>query len=853
MVSLDAVLRGEGRSQGLAEARRKRMKSKLGRRLAVLAVAVAAMLAVASPAWAETFTVTNTDDSGPGSLRQAIEDSNADPFVEDTATFAPEARGRITLASSLTVNGPLKIEGPGAEALTISGNNLVRPLWVDGNLKLSGVTVLDGRASGPNNFDNYGGAVFVENGTLNIEDSVLRNNTAAIRGGAIYNISGFVNVTNSTLSDNLAQTVNEGGGAIYNQSFFLLPCRVNVTGSTLSGNFSYNGGAIHNSKACEVNVTGGSHLDNNGAAQGGAIHNAGTLTVEDSTVSNNRTTETFGGGVYARGGSFTVRRSTFSANDTKSGGGIYAWGTDTKVHDSTFVGNRGDEVGAIEGFSDTPLTVTGSTISDNTGFISSGILNGGTLTLQGSIVAGGNTGPDVNGFSYTGGFNIVGGTAAEAGLQTDANGNPVLSDNRGPTRTVALVRGGKAIDKGNSFGSTTDQRGEARPKDYASLDNAEGGDGSDVGAFEYIDPDAASPTVEARPSPLPNGGGLNNSDVTVIMNATDEEGGSGVWRLSYSASGAQAVPEQSVPGAAAELVVSAEGETVVTYWATDRAGNRSESRTLAVRLDKTPPDTTIGSGPSGPTKSASASFGFSSTEEGVTFECSLDGGAFEACSSPKDYAALTDGNHTLEVRATDGAGNVEPTPARRTWSVDTASPNTAITSGPSGSVRSASASFRFSSPEAGATFECKLDRGAFVPCASPKSYTALANGKHAFSVRAKDRVGNVDATPASRTWTVDTIRPAVSGMSPRNASVTADTTPTIRATVRDNLTNLQKANIKLYVNGVLVSPTKYSYSRSTDVLTYNSPRIAKGKKTVRIVATDAAKNIRSTSWYFTIK
>ncbi len=87
----------------------------------------------------------------------------------------------------------------------------------------------------------------------------------------------------------------------------------------------------------------------------------------------------------------------------------------------------------------------------------------------------------------------------------------------------------------------------------------------------------------------------------------------------------------------------------------------------------------------------------------------------------------------------------------------------------------------------------------------------------------------------------------MSGTYPKNASVTTDVTPSIKATVRDNLTNLSKANIKLYVNGVLISPTKYSYSAATDVLVYNSPRIAKGKKTVRIVVTDAVRNVRSTS------
>jgi len=129
----------------------------------------------------------------------------------------------------------------------------------------------------------------------------------------------------------------------------------------------------------------------------------------------------------------------------------------------------------------------------------------------------------------------------------------------------------------------------------------------------------------------------------------------------------------------------------------------------------------------------------------------------------------------------------------------------------------------------------------------------VTNGSHTFSVRARDQAGNVDATPASRTWRVDTIKPTVNGMSPRHTSTIRDTTPTIKATVKDNLTNLLKANIKLYVAGKLISPTKYSYSASTDLLTYNSPRLAKGKKAVKIVATDAARNVGTKSWYFRIK
>lgn len=88
--------------------------------------------------------------------------------------------------------------------------------------------------------------------------------------------------------------------------------------------------------------------------------------------------------------------------------------------------------------------------------------------------------------------------------------------------------------------------------------------------------------------------------------------------------------------------------------------------------DTTPPDTTIDSGPSGTVNTRSATFTFSSSEAGSTFECSLDNAdiaAFSACSSPKKYTGLANGNHTFYVTATDAAGNTDQTPASRTWTV----------------------------------------------------------------------------------------------------------------------------------------------------------------------------------------
>ena len=144
----------------------------------------------------------------------------------------------------------------------------------------------------------------------------------------------------------------------------------------------------------------------------------------------------------------------------------------------------------------------------------------------------------------------------------------------------------------------------------------------------------------------------------------------------------------------------------------------------------TPPETTIDSGPPDLTNSTSAAFTFSSSKSG-TFQCTLDSAAYAACTSPKSYTGLAGGPHTFTVKAIDSGGTEDPTPASRTWTVDTSAPDTTLVSTPANPSTSSDASFAFSS-EAGATFECKLDGGAFAACASPKSYTGLSDGSHTF-------------------------------------------------------------------------------------------------------------------------
>jgi hypothetical protein len=191
---------------------------------------------------------------------------------------------------------------------------------------------------------------------------------------------------------------------------------------------------------------------------------------------------------------------------------------------------------------------------------------------------------------------------------------------------------------------------------------------------------------------------------------------------------------------------------------------RARAKDEAENVDKSParwewridlrPDTRIRSGPSGATASTSASFRFSSNDADATFECKLDDREWTACSSPRSYAGLSQGSHTFRVRARDAHGNVDVSPATRTWKVDTVRPQTTIVSGPKGSTHSSSARFRFSSSEAGSSFDCRLDDGPWKSCSSPRSFSGLAHGGHTFRVRAIDAAGNPDPTAAIRKWTV---------------------------------------------------------------------------------------------------
>jgi hypothetical protein len=183
-------------------------------------------------------------------------------------------------------------------------------------------------------------------------------------------------------------------------------------------------------------------------------------------------------------------------------------------------------------------------------------------------------------------------------------------------------------------------------------------------------------------------------------------------------------------------------------------GTTTWTATTTAAPDSTPPDTTLTGGPTGLIRDDSASFSFTSPEAGVTFQCRLDRAAFTACTSPRAAGPLPDGPHRFEVAALDESGNADPTPAAASFTVDTTAPQTTITRGPARRTMDRTPDFRFAASERGSTFECRLDRARWTRCASPKAYGPQRPGAHLFAVRATDRAGNEDPSPALRRFTI---------------------------------------------------------------------------------------------------
>ena len=399
---------------------------------------------------AANYVVTNTNDSGAGSLRDAVTTANG-TTADDTISFNIPANDAnctmngvctITLTSGeLAVNatlsaGKLSItNAAGASNLLISGNNTSRIFYVKiaADFTVAGVTLTKGSGTGATNAgnNNKGGAIYVDfnfnsslpQAKLTINDSVIIQNSLQNSGfgGGIHNFHGTLTINNSTVSFNNAPQGDTGGiyssfgtAAITNSTFTdngggscggisnNSSGTMTITASTIKKNIvSLTGGGICNDGTSDLTMTD-SVISDNSAQNGGGIFSVGNLTVTRTTVNANKATGGYGGGIGSNGGNrpVSIINSTITNNSAYSlGGGIYN-STTLSVSDSTISGNKANQGGGI--YNNTSLTLLNSTVNGNQAIQSpysaygGGIHNARTLMAANSTIYG-NTSDNLGG------------------------------------------------------------------------------------------------------------------------------------------------------------------------------------------------------------------------------------------------------------------------------------------------------------------------------------------------------------------------------------------------------------------------------------------------------------------------
>ncbi len=483
-----------------------------------------------------TIMVTSLADSGPGTLRSAIEQANSAPLASNggqsqTIVFAPSLAGTITLQGALPdITGNENIEGPGPSVITVARSSaagtpdfgiLTTKSDVPGGVTISGLTIEGGDAT-----QFYAGGGILNLGNLDLTDCIVRGNMIATTDGSLgAGICNFgqLTLTNDTVEGNtlvVGGGMGAAGAGIFNATSGVLvldnsTVNDNVIGGDYSGQFvpMVSGAGIDNfgNVAIFDSTIAGNSIS--GGGMGGGIENDGYMAVEYSTISGNFVaggSEGGGqGGGIANMGLLRVLNTTISGNS--AGGSTVVGGFDNAGKGGgiinlnagsvsiVFTTINGNSVGdGVDTTSQSPVTVPGVGGGiDNT--------NPGNLGLWDSIVAGNTVSglaksADVFGGLFPGStYNLIGDGLGLTGITNGVGGNLVgssaaplnpklgpLASNGGPTPTEALLPGSPAINAGVAVSVpwatspliTTDQRGLPRFS----------GSAPDMGAYEVQTP-----------------------------------------------------------------------------------------------------------------------------------------------------------------------------------------------------------------------------------------------------------------------------------------------------------------------------------------------------------------------------
>jgi hypothetical protein len=468
------------------------------------------VFALATSVYANIITVTNTSDSGPGSLRQALTDANDG----DTITFA--VTGTITLTSGgLLIAKNVTISGPGSNQLSIDGNQavLVIGIFPGKTATISGLNIRNGQDG-----------IWNEQGTLALSNCVVTSNSY----DGLYNHEGTLNVNNCDLSGNSGVGVytyygvttvsdcvisaNSQGGLVNDGPHQPPKDPVGSPGSMTiaSSMIGDNSGPGVSNVAGFLTVlnstfsgnSAGQALDGGGIMSGPLFKTPADVTLINCTISGNSASG-FGGGISGGWWGVTIVNSTFSGNSTgDSGGGIAT--SSVAIMNSTISGNSASNNGG--GIDTGGALITNSTISGNSADSGGGIYNYlRNLEISNTILNAGASGENIfnNGGTVTShGYNISSdnGGGYLTGPGDQINTDPLLGplqDNGGPTLTHMPLPGSPVIDAGDPNFTPPPLRDQRGPCFYRVF-----GRRIDVGSVE-VQPQSRCPTPAPRPTPPP--------------------------------------------------------------------------------------------------------------------------------------------------------------------------------------------------------------------------------------------------------------------------------------------------------------------------------------------------------------
>ncbi len=436
-------------------------------------------------AYSDTYTVTNTDDSGLASLREAVSNANGNAGV-DTIVFDDALDNQtITISSQIDITDAaagLIIDASAlANGITLNGDNTSRIFGASQNqaLTLKNLTLTAGKAEGSgsdctgNNLGNRGGALCTK-GELILFNTTISNSIAKGFGGGFY-AAGNATLNNSTISENHTTEYGADGGGFYAGG-----AEIRLNNSLISGNYtvgaSADGGGFFagidngvGTGATWINnsiISGNSTQEATGiTSDGGGFQARGPTNISNSTISGNHTESGSGGGFYNHG-SVTMNNSTVSGNSVANGSQIKAAGItvlgSVTLNNSTITQNKADN-GSHNGVhirAGGPFTVTlNSTILSDNGdnnfavFLYSNSIP--TIAADHSLL--GDSAAELLGGTNTN--NIFDNTPKLAPLAD--NGCMTMAGAPGSeacVQTHALLATSPALNKGVANGFTEDQR-----------------------------------------------------------------------------------------------------------------------------------------------------------------------------------------------------------------------------------------------------------------------------------------------------------------------------------------------------------------------------------------------------------